>query len=141
MAAYTRGASGAQAINGLQRTAFAVGAIYDGVLGVLFLIGYRPLLEMLGVEVPANPVYLQLAAGLIALMGLMQYFAWRNARVDDESVIVLVGFKALYVLLALFSAMRGDLPHPIFGVFAALDLLFLAIYLGVLRGANRPAGR
>ncbi|HEU5433658.1 MAG TPA: hypothetical protein VFU81_18465, partial [Thermomicrobiales bacterium] len=42
-------------------------AVYDGALGLVFLFFHRPLLAWLAVPAPENPIYLQLAAGCIAL--------------------------------------------------------------------------
>ncbi|MFM9108959.1 MAG: hypothetical protein ACKOWF_19910 [Chloroflexota bacterium] len=141
MAARSGSYPAVQEINGIPRSALGVGAIYDGVLGLLFLVAYGPLLTILGVPLPENPIYLQLAAGLIAVMGLLQYFAWKNGAVHDETIMALVVFKALYVLLAIFSGIRGELPHPVFGVFAAIDLAFMAIFLGMLRTGGETRTR
>jgi hypothetical protein len=121
------------------RMAFLIGAIYDGLLGVLFLVASGPILQALRVDVPDNPVYLQLAAGLIALMGLLQYYVWRDMERNLDIIRVLIAFKAYYVLLALVTTLRGDLPHPVFGVLAVIDLLFLIAFLGYLRAYGRPA--
>lgn len=121
------------------RTAFLVGAFYDGILGLLFLVAAGPILRALGVPVPDNLVYLHLAAGLIALMGLLQYYVWRDMERNVDIIRVLVAFKAFYVLLAVVAWLRGDLPHPLFGLMAVVDLGFFLAFLGYLRAYGRPA--
>ena len=116
-------------------------AIYDGLLGLIFLFFSGPIFRSLGIEPPANPVYVQLAAGLIAIMGLAFYLAWRDPLVNSDLVLVGVVFKAFYVLLAIYAQIRGEIPHGLFLVFAGIDAVFLLVFLSYLRdaGAAREA--
>jgi hypothetical protein len=124
-----------RALDGTARSVMALGAIYDGLLGLLFLVAARPIMDALGVAIPDNPIYLQLAAGLIAVMGLYQFLAWREGVIATAGLTMLIAFKALYVLLALFAGINGNLPHVLFGVFAAVDLLFMLYFAALLRRA------
>ena len=140
----TAGRSGPMAVpatgDGI-RLAFLIGAIYDGVLGLIFLLAPRAIMTVLGIPFPENAIYLQLAAGLIALMGLLHYFVWRDRVSNADIITVLVVFKVFYVLLTILSASQGRLPHPLFGVFAVIDLLFFLVFLGALRAVGRsPRG-
>jgi hypothetical protein len=111
-------------------------AIYDGLLGLVFLFFSDPIFRSLGVEPPANPVYVQLAAGLIAIMGLGFYLAWRAPLVNTDLVLVGTVFKAFYVVLAIYAQIRGQIPHGLFLLFAAIDAAFLLIFLSYLRDAS-----
>ena len=115
--------------NGGIRSALLIGAIYDGLLGLVFLLAARPVMEALGVPMPDNPIYLQLAAGLIAIMGLLQFYAWRDLERNADIIRVLIAFKGFFVLLAGWSYFNGNLPSPVFGVFALIDIAFLIAFL------------
>jgi hypothetical protein len=115
------------------RLALVVTAIYDGLLGLAFLFLSGPIFRMLGVAVTAEPVYVQLAAGLIAILGLGFFLAWREPLIDRDIVLLGTVFKAFYILLAISAQIRGQLPHWMFLLFAGIDAVFLIIFLSYLR--------
>ena len=120
------------------RPALLLSAIYDGLLGLAFLFFSGQFLRALDVETTADPVYVQLAAGLIAIMGLGFYLAWRNPLINADLVLLGAVFKAFYILLAVWAQFRGEIPHPIFLLFAVIDVFFFVILLLFLRD-TRPA--
>ena len=120
------------------RPALLLSAIYDGLLGFAFLFFSEQFFRVLGVETTADPVYVQLAAGLIAIMGLGFYLAWRNPLVNWDLVLLGMVFKAFYILLAVWAQFLGEIPHPIFLLFAVIDVFFFVILLHFLRD-TRPA--
>ncbi len=121
------------------RATLLIGAIYDGILGILFLVAATPLMDLLGIPMPPNPIYMQLAAGLIAIMGLLQFYAWRDLERNADIIRVLIAFKAFFILLAGWAQLQGELPHPIFGVFALIDVAFLVAFLMYMRKFAVPA--
>jgi hypothetical protein len=104
-------------------------ALYDGILGLVFLFFGGSVLAQLDVPAPENPVYIQLAAGLIAIFGLGFYLASRHPLLNVDIVRLGVVFKVFYIVLALLALVQGTLPHPLFLLFAAVDTLFLALFL------------
>jgi len=120
------------------RPAFLLSALYDGIAGLAFLFFFGPLFRALGVEGAADPVYIQLAAGLIAIMGLGFYLIWRNPLVNGDLVLLGAVFKAFYILLAVGAQLRGEVPHAVFLLFAGVDVIFLIVLLLFLRD-TRPA--
>lgn len=115
------------------RPVLLVAAIYDGLLGLAFLFLAGPIFSMLGIALVADPVYVQLAAGLIAIMGLGFYFAWRDPLINRDIVLLGVVFKAFYVLLAVYAQLRGEVPHGVFVLFAAIDAVFFVLFLLMVR--------
>ena len=116
-------------------------AVYDGLLGLAFLFFSGPIFRALGIENSADPVYVQLAAGLIAIMGLGFFLAWRDPLRNRDLVLLGAVFKAFYILLAAYTLVRGEVPHPVFLVFAVVDVLFLIVFARFLQGsAARLAG-
>jgi hypothetical protein len=111
-------------------------AIYDGLLGLAFLFFAEPIFRVLGIESTADPIYAQLAAGLIAIMGLGFFLAWRDPLRNRDLVLLGAVFKAFYILLAAYALIRGEVPHPVFLVFAAIDILFLIVFVRFLQGST-----
>ena len=110
-------------------------AAYDGLIGLAFLFFAEPIFRALGMENAADPVYVQLAAGLIAIMGLGFFLAWRDPLLNRDLVMLGTVFKAFYILLAAYALVRGEVPHAVFLVFAAIDVVFLIVFARFLQGS------
>lgn len=121
-----------------QRLLLTAAALYDGILGLLFLLFFRPILGLLGAAVPENPVYLQLAAGCIALFGLGFWHAAQHPVRNLDLVRLGTGLKVFFVCLAAYAAAVGLLPHPIFLVLALLDALFVVGVVVLWRDMPKP---
>ena len=121
-----------------QRLLLTAAALYDGTLGLLFLLFFRPILGLLGAAVPENPVYLQLAAGCIALFGLGFWWAAQRPVRNLDLVRLGTGLKVFFVCLAAYAAAVGLLPHPIFLVLALLDALFVVGVVVLWRDMPKP---
>ena len=117
------------------RLPLLLAAIYDGLLGLIFLFLADPIFRALGIDLGANLIYAQLAAGLIAIMGYGFYLAWRDPLLNGDIVLLGAVFKAFYILLALYALARGELPHGLFLIFAAIDVIFLIVFVLHLRDA------
>lgn len=115
------------------RPALLVAALYDGLLGLAFLFFAGPVFAWLGIAPAADPVYVQLAAGLIAIMGLGFYFAWREPLLNSDIVLLGAVFKAFYILLAIYAQIQGHVPHAVFLVFAVIDAVFFLVFWLFLR--------
>ena len=121
-----------------QRLLLTAAALYDGILGLLFLLFFRPILGLLGAAVPENPVYLQLAAGCIALFGLGFWWAAQRPVRNLDLVRLGTGLKVFFVCLAAYAAAVGLLPHPLFLVLALLDALFVVGVVVLWRDMPKP---
>ena len=118
------------------RYVLLLAAIYEGLLGLAFLFFSGSIFRILGVEFTADPVYVQLAVGLIAIMGLGFYFAWHDPLINGDIVRLGVVFKAFYILLAIYALIRGELPHGVFLLFAGIDVVFFLVFLLCLRDTS-----
>jgi hypothetical protein len=123
---------------GRYRPVLLAGAVYDGALGLLFLFFHAPVFRVLGVAPGTDPIYVELAAGLIALLGFGLFLAWREPLLGGGLVLYGAAAKAFYVGLAVYALVSGQLPHPLFLVLAVVDIVFFAAFVGFLR-ATRPA--
>jgi hypothetical protein len=117
-----------------------IAAVYDGLLGLLFLFFAAPLFRALGIESAADPVYIQLAAGLIAIMGFGFYLAWRDPLLNGDIILMGAVFKVFYIVLAVITQIQGQIPHPLFLVFAAADVVFLIVFIAFLRDVSAVRG-
>ena len=124
-----------QTLTNSVRPALLLSAVYDGVIGLAFLLFADPIFRALGIENAADPVYVQLAAGLIAILGLGFFLAWREPVLNRDLVLLGAVFKAFYIALAAYALVRGEVPHPVFLVFAAVDVLFLVVFARFLQGS------
>ncbi len=118
------------------RSFFLLAALYDGVLGLAFLVAFGPLYAALGAAPPADPVYLRLIAAFVAVQGLGYWFVARAPRRNVDLVKVGAVYKAAYIVVALLARAEGDLPHAVFAGFAAADAFFLAGFLLFLRAVR-----
>jgi hypothetical protein len=115
------------------RTFFLVAALYDLVLGAAFFVLYGPLYEILGIPLPNNISYIHLTAGFVFVQGLGYWFVYQDPPGNRGIVKVGVAYKFIFAALALYYAVIGELLHPAFGLFGALDVLFLIGFVAFLR--------
>ncbi len=118
------------------RLLFLLAALYDGVLGIGFLIAAGPLFAWLGVPAPENPTYGQLLAGLIAVQGLGYFFVWRQLWRNVDIVKLGLAAKLVWIAVAGAGLARGDLPHDGVAWLAIVEACFLIGFLFFLRTAS-----
>jgi hypothetical protein len=120
------------------RPLFIVAALYDIVLGVIYLFAYPGLYAYFGVELPNHPGYVQLNALFVTVMGV-GFWMVANARARNRDLIRLgVLFKLAYSILVLTYYARGMMP-AVWVMWAVCDLLFVVAFVVALR-ALPPAG-
>lgn len=125
---------------GFSKTLFLVAALYDGILGLVFFVGYQGIYSMLNIPMPENAAYIHLAAALVFVEGVGYSFVYRNMERNIDIVRQGIIYKVAYSGVAFYSQMTGALPHPIFLVFAVLDLCFLVLFARHLQTASaKPA--
>jgi hypothetical protein len=109
------------------------------LLGLAVLFFFGPIFRQLGITSTADAVCVQLAAGLIAIMGLGFAFVWREPLINRDIAVLGAVFKAFYILLAIAAQLRGELPHPVFLLFAGIDAVVLIIILFFLQDTRAAA--
>jgi hypothetical protein len=122
------------------RGVFLVAAVYDLLLGIVFLFLYPWAYGALGIPAPAEPAYLQLSAAFVLVQGIMYVLVFRH--IEESRDLILVGaiYKAAYASISLVHLGIGDLPHIAFAVLGVLDLGFLVLFMMCLRALG-SAGR
>ena len=111
------------------RVLFWVAAIYDLVLGVVFLFFYRPVFSVLGIEdaLPEYTSFLSLIAVFLFVIGVAYVFIARGDLVRNRDLIAVGAlYKLAYFSVALWYLIGGVYPHIVFFVmFGLADLAFL----------------
>ena len=111
------------------RRMFQIAATYDMTLGVAFFFFWRPILGSLGVPLPENTSYLQIATAYVFMQGLGYWFVSRNMERNIDIVKLGVVYKVIYVGLAIYYTVIGQLLHVVFAWFAVFDAIFLALFV------------
>jgi hypothetical protein len=114
------------------RWLFLVAALYDGILGAVFFLFFRPMFERMGVALPNNTSYIHLTAGFIFVQGVGYWLVYRNMLRNVDLVKVGVVYKAIYALVALYYLAIGQLINAVFAWFAVCDLLFIVGFVWFL---------
>ncbi len=124
------------------RMVFLVGAAYDMILGALFFLAWRPIYDALGVQPPGHTAYLHIATAYIFVQGLSYWYVSRNIIRNLDLVRLGIVYKAVYVGLAAYYLVIGQLLHAVFAWFAVFDLVFLLLFVACLRwAASSPEAR
>lgn len=118
------------------KTFFLVAALYDIVLGAAFFILYAPLFSALGIELPNSITYIHLTAAFVFVQGVGYWFVYQDPEANHGIVKTGVVYKIAFAGLSFFYLAIGQLPHPVFAVFGAMDVLFLIGFLMFLKGAR-----
>ncbi len=119
------------------RTFFLVAALYDLLLGAVFLVIGERILTSVGMVLPPHIAYIQLAAVFIFVQGLGYWLVFRDPFANLGIVRIGVAYKAAYSGLALYYLVSGQLPSVFFIPWAVTDLLFLIGFVLFLRAAPR----
>ena len=119
------------------RTFFLVAALYDLILGAVFLVVGEPILTAVGMVLPPHVAYIQLAAVFIFVQGLGYWLVFRDPFANLGIVRMGVAYKAAYSGLTLYFLVSGQLPSVFFIPWAVTDLLFLIGFVMLLRAASR----
>ncbi|MCZ4694594.1 hypothetical protein DWB61_06020 [Ancylomarina euxinus] len=112
---------------------FLVAAIYDLILGLVFLFFSRWAFKLIGIsdKLPEFIGYLSLIGAFLLVIGLA-YFLIYKGDLQKNIDLILVGlmYKLAYCSIAFFYALVGNIPHFIFfALFGILDLIMLILML------------
>jgi hypothetical protein len=122
------------------RTLFWIAAVYDIVLGVVFLFFYTPVFRFLDIEaaLPVYKSYLSLIAVFLFVIGVAyMLIALGDFERNQDLITVGILYKLAYFSVALWYLISGVYPHIIFfAVFGVADIFFAAamiecrVYIG-----------
>lgn len=126
------------------RVLFAVAAVYDGVLGLAFLIAGESLFERFGVTPPNHWGYIQFPALLLITFGLMFWQIANDPGRNRNLIPYGVGLKVSYCAVVFYHWLGAGIP-PLWKPFAVADLVFAVLfvwaYLALAKPGNPAAAR
>ena len=118
------------------RKLFLIAAVYDLILGFLFFFFYKPIYSYFNITLPVYPMYLQMAAAFVIAMGVGYYFIYLNLYRNIDLVKLGIVYKVVYAGLTSYFYFIGS-AHVIFLIFAAIDIIFLLLFLNFLSYAKK----
>ncbi len=110
---------------------FLVAALYDLILGIVFLLMYPQIYSYFNITLPTYPMYLQLSAAFVIAIGIAYYFVYRNMYRNIDLVKLGVIYKLIYILVAGYYFLIG-IAHVLFFYFVIFDAIFLVLFVWFL---------
>ncbi len=117
----------------------AAGSAYDAAFGVAILVAKRPSARLLGLELPDDPVYLNLVGVLLLLLAAIYALAAREPE-RYKGVVVAAACGRLAGAALLLSAWMGGEPRAFAGL-AAGDFLLAVLHALLLSRAGSKTAR
>ncbi len=119
---------------------FVVAAIYDFLLGVIFLLAWRGIYGRFGVTLPNHPGYIQFPAALVATFGIGFWFVARAPGRNRDIIKLGVLLKLAYSGTVLAYWGQGQMP-AMWVPFAWIDLAFMLAFIAALRALPAATAR
>ena len=107
---------------------FLIAALYDGVLGLAFLIAPMQIFAMYAVEPPNHMAYVQFPALLLILFAIMFYRVAMDPVGNRELILYGCGLKVAYCSLVFLYQLTTGVP-AMWVPWAWADLVFLALFV------------
>ncbi|MFC1806865.1 hypothetical protein ACFL0T_00655 [Candidatus Omnitrophota bacterium] len=107
---------------------FVIAGLYDGILGLLFVLIPYQLFKAANVPPPNHVGYVQFPALLLIIFAIMFFNIARNPLANRSLILYGILLKISYSGVVLFHWMSVSIP-TIWVVFAFLDLIFLVLFV------------
>ena len=121
---------------------FVVAALYDGVLGLMFLAAPGALFRLFAVMPPNHPGYVQFPAALLLIFGLMFAAVARDPNANRNLIVYGIALKAAYCGVTGWYWISSDIPgmwKPFVVIDLVMGLLFVWAY-SVLTSSSERKG-
>ena len=107
---------------------FVVAGLYDGILGLLFLLIPYQLFGLTNVPPPNHVGYIQFPALLLIIFGIMFLNIARNPFANRNLILYGILLKAAYSGVVVSHWILGNMPI-MWIFFAFFDLIFLVLFV------------
>ncbi|MBL7052386.1 MAG: hypothetical protein ISS00_01395 [Candidatus Marinimicrobia bacterium] len=125
------------------RGLFLFSAIYDLVLGVIFIFFFNQAFDLLkiGEKLPEFTGYISLIGAFLFVIGIAYYFIYKGDLYKNADLIAIgTLYKLAYCAIAFFYYATGNMPHIIFvALFGVLDLIMFLLMLECLLYLKKTA--
>jgi len=119
---------------------FVVAALYDGVLGLLFLAAPGTPFRLFEVAPPNHPGYVQFPAALLLIFGLMFAAVARDPIVNRSLILYGILLKASYCGVTGWYWISSGIPG-MWKPFVVIDLVMGLLFVGAYSVLPSPAER
>jgi hypothetical protein len=109
------------------RALFVVGGLYDGVLGLAFLLAGPEIYGHFNISQPNHPGYLQFPALLLLVFAWMFFAVAFNPSANRNLIFYGIFLKLSYSGIVFYYWMTSGVP-AIWKPFAVIDLAFAALF-------------
>jgi hypothetical protein len=116
---------------------FLVAAAYDFVLGLGFMVAFKPVMTAFNIELPNHDAYVQLPAAMIAIFGIGFWFVSRAPERNRDIIKLGIMLKLAYSGIILAWYAKGMMP-TLWVAFALADLAFMVAFVAALRAVPVP---
>ena len=117
---------------------YVIAALYDGVIGLGFLLFPAAIYATFAVEPPNHMAYVQFPALLLIIFGAMFYQISRNPAKNRGLILYGIALKVAYCSMV-FGYMATSGVPAMYVPFAYADLVFLALFILTYRSLGEPA--
>ena len=117
---------------------YLIAALYDILLGFGFLLFYKIIYKVWGMNLPENPAYLSLCAILIGIYGILLFMIHKNPENNRIAIVYAILIKFAFVVVVLYYWLlvgSGYVDVP-FRIIAGIDLVFGFLFLNSLKIAK-----
>jgi hypothetical protein len=111
---------------------YIVASLYDGILGLLFLIVPTQLFDMTRIPPPNHIGYVQFPSMLLVVFAIMFWKIARNPSRNKNLIIYGILLKVSYCSVVLSHWLVGNIPI-IWVPFAVFDLCFMIGFIAALK--------
>lgn len=109
------------------RALYALAALYDGLLGLAFVVVAPEIFQRAGIPPPNHWGYVHFAAGVLVIFGFL-FFQIARRPVENRGLIVYgILLKICYITTIVWHSLHGGLP-ALWQWFAAADALFILLF-------------
>ena len=117
---------------------YIISGLYDGVLGLAFLIAPGAILAMYAVDPPNHMAYVQFPALLLILFGIMFFRIAMDPVKNRDLILYGCGLKVSYCSMVFYYMSTTGVP-AMWVPWAYADLVFLVLFIITWRGLGQQA--
>ena len=117
---------------------YMVAGVYDGILGIAFLLFPLAIFAMYEVEPPNHEAYVQFPALLLIIFAVMFFQIARDPVKNRGLILYGCALKVSYCSMVFWYQATSDIPE-MWVPWAWADLVFLVLFIITYRNLGRPA--
>lgn len=119
---------------------FVIAALYDGILGLIFLFAPNAAFDWFDVIPPNHPGYVQFPAALLIVFAVLFGAIAKDPEGNRNLIFYGILLKMSYCGVVFFYWLKSEPPLPnMWKPFAICDLLFIALFVWARGRLRAPA--